>query len=259
MPLLQGSVVDADEALVICTLLAKDGTWASTQINLLNACLIAGVSRFAPAEFGCGPLAARNISMLAPQIPVIDACRAAKLQYPDFEFAAFHLGIFMNYLGYGSINEEDALHGFNDNWEDSWWHINTMRAEIPLTRKGDIPSVTMTEIRDVGKFVAAACQLSQGKWQENFSMAGETIKMNDVCTIAENVRGQKMQIEYRPYEKTVELKEKEEHFYRKFWYELEEMNARNAVGEGIVEPILNELCPDVKPITVEGYINKYWS
>lgn len=96
-------------------MLARDGTWVSTQTVLLNACLRAGVSRFAPAEFGCGPLAAHSVAMLAPQIEVMNTCRNAKLQNPEFEYAGFHPGIFMNYLGYGAPDEEDALHGFDDN------------------------------------------------------------------------------------------------------------------------------------------------
>lgn len=175
-----------------------------------------------------------------------------------FEYAAFHVGAFMNYLGVGSEREEDALHGFEDNWRDVWRHVKEMKAEIPLTKDGKVPKVTMTEIRDVGRFVAAACLLPKGKWDENFSMVGETLSMTDIIQIAENVRGKKMEINYRPFEKVLQDKEKEVDFYRKFWYELEEMNARDTVGEGIVEPILNKLCPGVKPLGVEEYVKKYW-
>jgi hypothetical protein len=244
---------------VICTLLARDGTWASTQINLLNAAIDSGVERFAPAEFGPGPLAAYSIGIMAPQIEVRNACREMKERHPDdFEYAAFHLGAFMNYLGVGSENEEDALHGFEDNWRDVWWHVKEMKADIPLTKDGKVPRVTMTEIRDVGKFVAAACLLPKGKWEEDFSMAGETLSMTDINDIAEKVRGKKMDVNYRPFEQVVHDKKNEEHFYRKFWYELEEMNARDTVGEGIVESLLNKLCPGVNPMGVEEYMRKYW-
>ncbi|KAF2182049.1 hypothetical protein K469DRAFT_713128, partial [Zopfia rhizophila CBS 207.26] len=166
-------------AQVICILLAKDGTWASTQINLLNACLKAGVSRFAPAEFGPGPLAAPKISMLSDQVAVIEACRTAKSSHPGFEYAGFHLGLFMNYLGYGAEKEEEALAGKRDDGEFVW-HVKDMRAEIPLTKEGKVPSITLTEIGDAGRFVAAACMLEKGKWEEDCSMVGETVRMDEV-------------------------------------------------------------------------------
>jgi nucleoside-diphosphate-sugar epimerase len=196
--------------------------------------------------------------MLAPQMAVMEACRAAKQKSPEFEYTGFHVGLFMNYLGAGAPDEEAALHGFNDNWKDVWWHPREMKAEIPLTKDGTVPSITMTEIRDVGRFVAAACLLPDGTWQENFSMVGETIPMDEIVSIIERVRGKKMDVEYRPYEKVVESRTEEEDFYRKFWYQLEEMNARNRVGEGIVEPILNELCPSIKSTPVAEYVRKYW-
>jgi hypothetical protein len=164
----------------------------------------------------------------------------------------------MNYLGYGAPDEGDALHGFNDNWKDVWWHVKEMKAEIPLTKEGVVPRTTLTEIRDVWRFVAASCLLPVGAWKEDFSMAGETVRMDEVVRIAEKVRGGKMDVVYRPFEEVVNNKEREEDFYRKFWYELEEMMARDCVGEGIVEPVLNQLYPDVKPMSMEEYIRKHW-
>lgn len=244
---------------VICVLLATDGTWASSQINLLNASLRAGVRRFAPAEFGCGPLAADYVDILRPQLVVIDACREAKRKNPDFEYAGFHLGLFMNYLGYGANDEEGAMNGLNDSWV-CVWDVKNMKADIPLTKEGKVPRMSMMEIGDVGRFVAAACCLPAGSWKEDFSMVGETIALDDVVRIIEKVRGKKMEVTYRPYEQVVEEEEKEKVIYpNKFWGQLEIMTARDRVGEGIVEPVLNVLCSDVKPMTVEEYVHKFWS
>ncbi|KAF2469996.1 NAD(P)-binding protein [Lindgomyces ingoldianus] len=229
-----------DVHTVICTLLAKDGTWASTQINLLNASLKAGVSRFAPAEFGCGALAAPKVALLSPQIAVIDACREAKRLHPEFEYAGFHVGLFMNYLAYGGPNELEALNGLNDRVEFIW-HIKDMRAEIPLTKDGDIPRMTFTEIGDVGRMTAAACLLSKGEWQEDFGMEGETARMDEVVRVIETVSGGKMTVTFKPFEQVVREKNEETDPYKKFWKELEMMCARDVIGEGIVAPILNEV------------------
>jgi hypothetical protein len=128
-----------------------------------------------------------------------------------------------------------------------------------LNGEGKAPRATLTEIRDVGRFVAAACLLPKGEWREDFSMVGETIRMDAVVKIAEAVRGRKMEVVYRQFDEVVKDKEAEADFYRKFWYELEEMMARDRVGEGILEPVLNRLCSGVKPISVEDYVRKYWS
>ncbi|KAF2015095.1 NAD(P)-binding protein [Aaosphaeria arxii CBS 175.79] len=245
---------------VISTLLAIDGTWASTQLSLLSACIRAGVSRFAPAEFGLGPLSAHHIALVSPQVEVMNACREAKLQNPaTFEYAGFHPGLFMNYLGYGAPDQEEALHGFEDNWEDSWFHVNTMKAEIPLTKEGEVPRITMTELRDVGRFVAAACLLPDGFWQEDFSMVGETLRMDEIVKVIEKVKGGKVEVMYRKYDELAALTKREENPWRKFWYELEGAIARDTKGEAFVDPILNGLFPDIKPVSIEEYLTKYWT
>ncbi|ORY07010.1 hypothetical protein BCR34DRAFT_604013 [Clohesyomyces aquaticus] len=225
---------------VICTLLVKDNTWASTQINLLNASLSAGVSRFAPAEFGCGPLANPKIGMLTPTIAVMDACRAAKASYPDFEFAGFHVGLFMNYLAWGGPNESEALNGLNDRSEFVW-NVASMKASIPRTVDGRVPRITMTEIGDVGRMVAAACLLPKGAWREEFGMVGETLGMDEVVRVIEEVSGRNMEVSYRAFEQMVRDMEEEKDDYRKFWKELEGMYARDVVGEGVLMPVLNEV------------------
>ncbi|KAF2740278.1 NAD(P)-binding protein [Polyplosphaeria fusca] len=258
----ENSLVEALKGVhtVLSVLLAKDGTWASTQISLLNASLRAGVSRFAPAEWGCGTRASARIEMLAPTVEVMNACREAKEQNPGFEYAGFHLGLFMNYLGYGARKgEEEALNGLNDSWVFVW-DVKGMKAAIPLTKEGKVPKVSMMEIGDAGKFAVAACLLPKGQWQEDFSMVGDTVALDEVVKIVEQVRGKKMDVTFRSYEQVVEEMDKEEIVYpNKFWGELEEMQCRDLVGEGIMEPILNNRCPDVKPMTVKDYVGKFWS
>lgn len=190
---------------------------------------------------------------------MLDACRAAATQNPGFEYAGFHLGLFMNYLGYGAPDEEPALNGLSDSWRFVW-DVEGMRARIPLTREGRVPRLSMMEIGDVGRFVAAACVLPAGTWREDFSMEGATVRLDEVVRIVEEVRGRKMEVVYRPYEMVCEEEEREQVAYPdKFWGQLERMVARERVGEGVVEPVLNELCPQVRPMGVEEYVRKFWS
>lgn len=243
---------------IICVLLAADGTWASTQKNLLHAGLRAGISRFAPAEFGVGALAARNVDMFQPSLEVMSELRKTKESKPDFEYAGFHVGLFMNYLGYGAPDSETATHGMRDTWVFVW-DVNHMRARIPLTRDGKVPSMTLTEISDVGRFVAAACLLPKGRWQEDFSMAGETLRLDEVVKMIEEVRGGTVDVKHRPHE-TIEREEEAEDigYPNKFWLQIELLVAENKVGAGILPAIVNELCPAVKPISVREYLNMFW-
>lgn len=217
------------------------------------------MKRFAPAEFGVGGLAEERVDVLKPCLEIRAELQKVKANNPAFEYAAFHTGLFMNYLGYGAPDEKAATHAMKDTWVYIW-DVKNMKAAIPLTRDGKIPSITLTEIGDVGRFAAAACLLPEGSWQEDFSMVGETLRMDDVVKKIEEVRGGKMEVSYRSYEQIAEEEAKEEVFYpNKMWLQLELVSVRNKVGEGITSPILNRLCPSVKPISVEEYLRKFWT
>ncbi|KAF2420574.1 NAD(P)-binding protein [Tothia fuscella] len=247
---------------VICTLLPKDGTFLPSQLNILTAGLRVGISRFAPAEFGCGPKASLQIGMLAAQTPIWDACREAKAQHEGFEWAGFHCGLFMNYLGYGCAKEEEALAGKSRDGE--WlFHVKDLKAIIPVEEKDErlVPRITMTELGDVGAFVAAACSLSPGSWKEDFSMVGETLGMDEIVGIIEKVRGKKVDVTYRSLEETgrelVKVRGEGE-VMRVFWLELEMCTAKDKVGMCVLESVLNGLCPGVRPTRVEEYVRRYW-
>jgi hypothetical protein len=212
--------------------------WVEVQRNLLAASVRAGVKRFAPSEFAAGVNAAKTIDGLRPTLE----------------------GLFMNYLGFGAPNnEEEAVHGIAFEWPVIW-DMKNMKAKIPLSPDGNIPRLSLTEIGDVGRFTAAACLLPTGAWKEEFNFAGETIRMDEVVKIIEKVRGRNMEVIYRPYEQIVKEEAKETiEWPNKFWLQAEIVHARDEAGEGVLEPIHNDMVPQVKPLSVEGYLRKYWS
>ncbi|KAF2026432.1 hypothetical protein EK21DRAFT_115780 [Setomelanomma holmii] len=119
--------------------------------------------------------------------------------------------------------------------------------------------MTMTEIGNVGRFVAAACLLPKGSRKEDFSMAGDTLKPDEVVKKIEAVRGSKMEVTFRPYEQVEKEEEEEQMVYpNKMWAQIEVLASRNIVEESILRPIVNELCPGVKLLTVEDYLKKFW-
>lgn len=83
--------------------------------------------------------------------------------------------------------------------------------------------------------------------------------MDEVVTIIEEVRGGKMNVEYRTFEQVRKEKEECKDEMMLFWIDLEAMCATNEEDKGIIRPVLNELCPHVKPISVEAYVRKFWS
>ena len=115
----------------------------------------------------------------------------------------------------------------------------------------------MTEIGDIGRFVAAACSLP--KWERSFGMVGETLRMDEVVRLIEEVREKKMDVEFRTQEQVRKEKEQETNPDRLFWLEMEEMYSRDREDEAVIRPVLNELCPEVKPISVQDYLRKYWA
>lgn len=256
----EDSLVDAlkDVHTVISTVGADN--WVEVQKSLLRASIRAGVKRFAPSEFAAGANAAKTIDVLRPTYEVMDAALAAQRDHPEFEVAGFHIGLFMNYLGFGAPhNEDEAVHGIPIEWPVIW-EMKNMKARIPLTPEGNIPRLSLTEIGDVGRFTAAACLLPKGAWKKEFNFTGETIRMDDVVKVIEKVRGRKMEVTYRPYEQIVrEEKEEKLDFPDRFWLQAELVHALDKAGEGVIEPVYNHLVPQVRPISVEEYLTKFWS
>lgn len=70
--------------------------WLTCQLNLLQAAQEAGVKRFAPSEFGLGPLADDRIDVLTVKAKVWEACLDSGL-----EVGRFVCGGYMNHLSLG--------------------------------------------------------------------------------------------------------------------------------------------------------------
>jgi hypothetical protein len=87
-------------------------------------------------------------------------------------------------------------------------------------------------------------------------MVGETLRMNEVVRVVERVLDEKWNVvTMRPeqWERRIETERDEG---RKLWLQLGLVLMRDKVGEGILEPQLNKLFPDLEPLSVEGYMRK---
>lgn len=246
----------------------------AAQIALLQAAVAAGCVRFAPSEFGVGSKASERIPTMAPKVKMWSACEAAveeqRSKGERFEWCRFMCAIFMNYLGYGCEGEEEALAGKGDDGEFIWYQRSgALRAKITTLSVVEVergerkaPMVVMTEIGDIGKFVAAACSLEEGKWEVDMGMAGSVMRMDEVVKVIEKVRKRKMAISYVAMKelevkpKTLEQRDDSDEMER---IDMAMMYARDQEGEGFFKPRLYELCPEVNPVTVEEYMQQFWA
>lgn len=107
-------------------------------------------------------------------------------------------------------------------------------------------------LRDIGRFVAASLDLT--KWEHDMSMAGDTITMVELLTIAEAVTGKAFRVQKLSREdlETQLSALKSDQFMEALWLEFKLMYCRDAEGEGALEPVLNRLCPGVTPVSVKS-------
>jgi hypothetical protein len=243
---------------VISTLFSYESGWASAQISLLNAALEAGARRFIPSDWGYGPKMPPRVTSLLQQTKVWASCREKKRLYPDFEWISVHCGGFMNYLGLGS-SVEGALNGLAD--EKSFiLDIKNMTANVPLSPEGHVPRITMTELGDIGLYVSALCKLPLGAWRdEHIGIEGDTKRVDDIILMVEKVRGRKISVNYIPHEQIVDDTKLAEKPLEKLWRELEAGIALDEVGMGYFDGEANKRFEEIRPMTYEEYIQKYWS
>ncbi|PVH75178.1 NAD(P)-binding protein [Cadophora sp. DSE1049] len=248
---------------LISVILAIDGTHASSQVALLDAAVQSDCKRFVPSEWACGPKGVLKVDLLAAaKTPVWEACEKSGI-----EWSRFNVGSFMNYLGIGcGENEDEACAGVDregDMPDGSGSFLISFvsdTAELLVKDDGTVPRVTMTEIGDVGRFVATALELE--RWERDMDVAGDTVRLDEVVDIAERVTGKKFDVRRlgrKELEKQVETLVSEQDMLKRMWVQLKLMMLDDEVGSAVLKPVVNELCPGIQAISVEKYLTKYWA
>ena len=228
------------------TLLSVIGSFSSdevrdSQLALIAAAKEAGVKRFAPSEYANKEYG--DWDFYAGKIPVLEATKASGMEYTQFT-----CGIFTNYLGTGTPKgESEALAGLRP----MNYVINVKAGTADLPGDGNAKMV-FTRVQDVGKFVAAALDLD--KWEEEMGMVGSTMSYNEVVAAIEKVTQRKMLVKKNTEEelKTMIQKDEGSRFYN-------QVRLSIAQGKMRVAPTLNKLAPQVRPWTVEEFVEEYWS
>jgi nucleoside-diphosphate-sugar epimerase len=251
---------------VISALLIPSEKMIEYQLNLLNASIAAGVSRFAPSEFALSQDAHKQVDIDYAKIVVWDAVQAA-VERGGIDAAAFPCGMFMNYLAVGSLIGDEgerkrkrALAGFSEgalmfhpspgNGQKPW-------VEVPLISTGSFPDVTMTDIRDIGKFVVAALGIEEPWGGRELGMAGETRNLREIIGIMQEVLGEHVEIRTVTRE---ELQQRLDTLDPGDILPRIDVQYTMACGQGgsVVKGVLNELCPEIKPVTIRELMEEAW-
>jgi nucleoside-diphosphate-sugar epimerase len=216
--------------------------FGASQLALLQAAKDAGVKRFVPSDWATDHY--DSISAYAAKATVWNAVKASGLEY-----TRFINGIWMNLFGLGTPrNEAEALSGYSG--PPFLIDIKKRTALIP----GDgSQKVVFTNMRDIGKYVAASLDLQQ--WDPDSWIVGDKKSYAEAVDLAESITGASFE---RTYYSESQIKtvlagnpDPEQLFFHQFM--------QLVVDGGLdFKASVNSKFADIKPISVKEYLTKYW-
>ena len=231
--------------------------------NMLEAAKAAGVRRFAPSDWGMGPMANQKVDLIRAKLKIWDSCLGSGL-----ECTRFFVGMFMNYLGQGcpAGRREEALAGLEDDLMLDFINIEAGHTLVPVTSDGRPCRLSLCELNDVGRFVAAALNLET--WEKEMGMVGSTTTVEEIVWVVErNGRLMKTksftkadaQQRIRNFDQQLEQKFTLKALKGRMVAQMVECMCEDEVGCAVIEPVLNRLCPHIKPMAFDEYLIRVWS
>lgn len=247
-----------DVEVVISVLLIPGPDWITAQVNLLHAAEEAGCRRFAPSEFALTEYAHTMVDLLKAKVSVWKEVQTSMSQ-GKIDAARFPCGMFMNYLGIGIPNEEtrlQALAGFQE--EAFLVHLDAPSPwiEVPVRADGSFPSLTLTDIRDVGLYMVVALDIEEPWGGRDLGMAGDTLSFTDLISICERYTGKPIQVRRQTKAELVTQLQSipSSHFIQ---YMECQLKIVGTLDQWVIDPTLN-LLSSIQPTTVEQYMKQYW-
>ena len=115
---------------------------------------------------------------------------------------------------------------------------------------GTTPQITLTVIRDIGRFVAAACTLPDGKWESSMVMVRETISIDEVTQQIEELVGKRLQRQpvdratlQRRAESIEGIGASREEMVTEMVSQINAATLEEELGMCILNPTVKNLCP----------------
>lgn len=182
------------------------------------------------------------------------------LEATSLEWAVVHNGTFLEYF---------APPGLKTHHPPSVLAVDMAHNAAGIPGDGNQP-VTFTYTLDVARFVSAALDLEAWPATRELRIVGDEVTFNELVAIAEEVKGVKFNVAYDGVEdlRASRITELPGHAasYDKFpkerlqWF-LAIFELWMATGRARVprEGSLNEMFPEIKPLTVREMMERYWA
>ncbi|KAK0374324.1 hypothetical protein CLIM01_08314 [Colletotrichum limetticola] len=231
---------------------------ATSQLNLIKAAdLSSATKRFIPSSFAMR-YPEDGVALLPPLEHYFTSLRA--LSNTNLEYAAVHNGTFLEYFAPPALKSHHP---------HSTIVLDIAHAAAAIPGDGNTP-VTFTYTFDVARYVVAALDLPTWPADHELRIVGDELTFNEFVRLAEEIKGEKFNVVYDDVEKLKrsEISELPGHkaSYAQFpkerlqWF-LSIFELWMATGLGKVEGgkgSLNELFPEIKPLTAREMLEKYW-
>lgn len=227
------------------------------QLALVKASKQARVKRFAPSEYA-GNAKHELVDLYKPKAVVLEEATKAGLEVTQFQ-----IGLFMGALATGTplpLTADGAALGYKTGEEEALGGLRPMNFVINAA-SGTCDNVgdgsaqfAITNTRDVARFVIAALDLPV--WPEKIGMRGSVTSFNDIVAQLEKVQGRKFLTRSTSVAELQSQIDHDEDMMRRFFNQ-----ARIAMSTGwaMVEPDLNKAFPHIKPVTMEEFVEEWWS
>ncbi|EXF76782.1 hypothetical protein CFIO01_05076 [Colletotrichum fioriniae PJ7] len=231
---------------------------ATSQLNLIKAAdLSSATKRFIPSSFAMR-YPEDGVALLPPLEHYFTSLQT--LSQTNLEYAAVYNGTFLEYFAPPTLKSHHP---------HSTIVLDIAHAAAAIPGDGNTP-VTFTYTFDVARYVVAALDLPSWPADHELRIVGDELTFNDFVKLAEEVKGEKFNVVYDDVEKLKrsEISELPGHkaSYAQFpkerlqWF-LSIFELWMATGLGKVEGgkgSLNELFPEIKPLTAREMLEKYW-
>ncbi|KAJ3545238.1 hypothetical protein NM208_g2610 [Fusarium decemcellulare] len=163
---------------VLSFILVHNDPGNHSQKNLIDACVQAGVKRFAPSEWAFFDV--EHYPIYRGKLEIREYLKNINSKEKLLEYSLFLPGMFMNYLEPAEKMNKHLTHS------DTFIDFKNRRAILP---EGSNASLSLTRVEDVARVVAEALS-SESEWPTHGGISGNKVTFDDILSIGQLVRGE---------------------------------------------------------------------